>query len=162
MHDFFSYKVDETYEYKGIILVSGGRIPLTISYPLPYSYLHKSPASWFMATPNAPIGVLAGLIVLARYNILSFYTVGLSPFTLSDALGPSLRYRRARVGRFLAALSYVSIASTLVDLEAVRKTHLNINRWSNEEVLAWKGSYVSGCSATAVAVCTLHMIMLQF
>jgi hypothetical protein len=83
-----------------------------------------------MTSSSGTIGVLAGLLfsALRRYNVLGFYKVGLSPFTLSDALGPSLRYRRARVGRFLAALSYVSIASTLVDLEAVRKTHLNINR----------------------------------
>lgn len=108
-----------------------------------------------MVNTQGSRGIMLGLVLafLTRFDILSIYKAAASPFTLADALGPGLRYRRARVGRFLAALSYISIASFLVDLEAVRKTHLNINRWKNEELLAWKSSYVAGCSATAVAVC---------
>jgi hypothetical protein len=107
-----------------------------------------------MIEPLEPAGVIVALTVafLNRYNILSYYKASVSPFTLEYVLGPSLRYRRARVGRFLAGLSYSWIASSIVDLEAVRKTHLNINRWKDGELLAWKGSYVDGCSATAVAV----------
>ena len=117
-----------------------------------------------MASSLESIGVFTGLLfsALNRFNVVSFYKAGLSPFTLKGALGPNFRYRRARVGRILAALSYFFVASPLLDLEAVRKTHLNINRWSDEEVLAWKGSYVSGCAATAVAVCILHMAVMRF
>ena len=141
------------------MLVSGGLVPLTISYSfLSHSYSRQSPSSLFMASSLEPIGVLTGLLfsALSRFNVVSFYRAGFSPFTLKGALGPDFRYRRARVGRILAAQSYFFVVSPLLDLEAVRKTHLNINRWSDEEVIAWKGSYVSGCAATAVAVRTLR------
>jgi hypothetical protein len=39
----------------------------------------------------------------------------------------------------------------LLDMEEVRKTHWNINRWKDEEVLVWKRAYVTRCSAIAVA-----------
>lgn len=73
-------------------------------------------------------------------------------YVLKDAVDPSFEYRKARVGRVLAVTSYFWVLTLLVDLEAVRKTHLNINRWRDEELLTWKNSYVSGCNAIAVAV----------
>lgn len=63
-------------------------------------------------------------------------------------LGPGFSYRSGRYGRIGTALHYLG----LVDTDAVRKCHLNINRWKDDDVLAWKTSYVSSCSAIAVAV----------
>jgi hypothetical protein len=80
---------------------------------------------------------------------------------LRKVFRPNFRYRRARVGRFLAVISYFPLASTIVDLEAVRKTHLNINRWKDKELLEWKNSYVTGCSAIAVAVRFLSLSQLS-
>lgn len=56
-------------------------------------------------------------------------------------------YAAVRFGTFGDALSGFG----LLDTEEVRKTHWNINRWSDVEVLAWKTSYVTSCSAIAVA-----------
>lgn len=38
-----------------------------------------------------------------------------------------------------------------LDTEEVRKTHWNINRWKDEDVLAWENSYVSSRAAISVA-----------
>jgi hypothetical protein len=56
-------------------------------------------------------------------------------------------YATVRFGTFGDILSGLG----LLDTEEVRKTHWNINRWKDEEVLAWKNSYVSSCAAIAVA-----------
>jgi hypothetical protein len=56
-------------------------------------------------------------------------------------------YAAVRFGTLGDVLSSVG----LLDTEEVRKTHWNINRWKDQEVLAWKSSYVTSCSAIAVA-----------
>lgn len=55
-------------------------------------------------------------------------------------------YRRARFGR---AGRPGRMFAAFVDVE---KVHWDINYWTDKEVLAWRDSYVSGCSAIAVAV----------
>lgn len=57
-------------------------------------------------------------------------------------------YRRARFGR-LGDLLYIT---SLVDTDAVRDVHFNINFWTDEEAMAWKNSFVSSCNATSIAV----------
>lgn len=69
-------------------------------------------------------------------------------------------YRRARFGH-AGDLLYIT---GLVDTDAVRDTHFNINFWTDEETLAWKTSYVTSCNATAVAgaiFATLGLTALQ-
>jgi hypothetical protein len=65
-------------------------------------------------------------------------------FDVSSAPGSYAAVRFGTVGDVLSGLGFL-------DTEEVRKTHWNINRWKDEEVLAWKSSYVSSCSAIAVA-----------
>jgi hypothetical protein len=74
--------------------------------------------------------------------------VSLTYKVLEFLLTPGFSYRSARYGRIGTALHYLG----LHDTDAVRKCHLEINRWKDEDVLAWKTSYVSSCSAIAVAV----------
>jgi hypothetical protein len=74
--------------------------------------------------------------------------VSLTYQALEFLLTPGFSYRSARYGRVGNALHYLG----LHDTDAVRKCHLEINRWKDEDVLAWKTSYVSSCSAIAVAV----------
>ena len=39
----------------------------------------------------------------------------------------------------------------VIDTDSIRETHFNINFWTDEEVLAWKASYLQGCNAISVA-----------
>ena len=69
-------------------------------------------------------------------------------------------YRRARFGH-AGGLLYVT---GLVDTDALRDAHFNINFWTDEEAMAWKRSYVTSCNATAVAgaiFATLGLTALQ-
>jgi hypothetical protein len=91
------------------------------------------------------LGAAASVIAVVQL------TIAVAKFLLT----PGFSYRSARYGRIGTALHYLGF----VDTDAVRKCHLNINRWKDDDVLAWKTSYVSSCSAIAVAVrfyCVLH------
>lgn len=46
------------------------------------------------------------------------------------------------------------VLALLVDTRAVRQLHWNINTWTDEEVMSWKQSFISTCSAIQVAVRT--------
>jgi hypothetical protein len=66
-------------------------------------------------------------------------------------------YRRARFGH-LGDLLYIS---GLVDTDAVRDVHFNINFWTDEEAMAWKNSFVSSCNATSIAGAIFATLGLQ-
>ncbi|KAH7391226.1 hypothetical protein BKA64DRAFT_756273 [Cadophora sp. MPI-SDFR-AT-0126] len=56
-------------------------------------------------------------------------------------------YKRARYGAWYCSLPGRMFAGRL----DVKKVHREINCWTDEEVLAWRDSYASSCSAIAVA-----------
>ncbi len=66
-------------------------------------------------------------------------------------------YRHARFGH-LGDLLYVS---GLVDTDAVRDVHFNINFWTDEEAMAWKNSFVTSCNATSIAGAIFATLGLQ-
>lgn len=63
-------------------------------------------------------------------------------------LGLDHPYENQRWGSWGRVLSLLR----LVDTRAVRQLHWNINTWTDEEVLSWKQSFMSTCSAIQVAV----------
>ena len=66
-------------------------------------------------------------------------------------------YRHARFGH-LGDLLYIT---GLVDTDAVRDVHFNINFWTDEEAMAWKSSFVSSCNATSIAGAIFATLGLQ-
>ena len=66
-------------------------------------------------------------------------------------------YRRARFGH-VGDLLYIT---GLVDTDAVRDVHFNINFWTDEEAMAWKNSFVSSCNATSIAGAIFATLGLQ-
>jgi hypothetical protein len=58
------------------------------------------------------------------------------------------KYREQRFGWLVRVLSWTIV----FDPDAVQELQKNINSWTNDEVLAWKASYIDSCNAIAVAV----------
>ena len=112
----------------------------------------KSPSSAFTNVPKrhsvprrGPLPDPNPGIRSAFYHILSTWKVRFGQiFNVSSAEGSYAAVRFGSLGDILSGLG-------LLDTEEVRKTHWNINRWKDDEVLAWKNSYVSSCAAIAVA-----------
>ena len=65
---------------------------------------------------------------------------------------PANEYRRARYGVTGIVIHWLFI----LDMDEVQRYHWDINRWKDEEVIAWKTGYLSTCSAIAVAVRQLY------
>ncbi|KAI1617153.1 hypothetical protein EDD36DRAFT_462013 [Exophiala viscosa] len=61
--------------------------------------------------------------------------------------GGAYSYQRQRWGPWGHFLGL----TRLVDTKAVQELHWNINTWTDEEVMAWKQSFISTCSAIQVA-----------
>lgn len=57
-------------------------------------------------------------------------------------------YERQRWGSWERLLGLTRI----IDTKAVGQLHWNINTWTDDEVMAWKQSYISTCTAVQVAV----------
>jgi hypothetical protein len=60
-------------------------------------------------------------------------------------VGPYHRNRFGWIGRAFASVG-------LLDLKGIQKIHWDINYWTNEEVMAWRKSYISNCSSVTIAV----------
>ena len=58
------------------------------------------------------------------------------------------KYREQRFGGLVRALSWTIV----FDPDAVQELQKNIDTWTDDEVLAWKASYIDSCNAIAVAV----------
>lgn len=84
------------------------------------------------------IGLVAGLVPLA----VNVYLV---------AFGAGSDYRTRRFGRWTGF--FVHLCPGIVDTDALKEAHLDINTWTDDEVLAWKASHLTSCNAIAVAVC---------
>jgi hypothetical protein len=112
----------------------------------------KSPSSAFTNVPkrhsvprHGPAPDPNPSIRSAFYHILSTWKVRFGQLVnVSSAEGSYAAVRFGSLGDVLSGLGFL-------DTEEVRKTHWNINRWKDDEVLAWKNSYVSSCAAIAVA-----------
>ena len=87
------------------------------------------------------------------FDTATRFVASLSEFSASFGAG----YRRARFGH-LGDLLYIT---GLVDTDAVRDVHFNINFWTDEEALAWKNSFVSSCNATSIAGAIFATLGLQ-
>lgn len=59
--------------------------------------------------------------------------------------------REQRFGWFVRLLSWLSWFIAF-DTDAVQELQKNINTWTDDEILAWKTSYIDSCNAIAVAV----------
>lgn len=57
------------------------------------------------------------------------------------------KYREARFNPLVGSLSW-----TIFDKDAVQELQKHINTWTDDDVLAWKASYIDSCNAIAVAV----------
>ena len=93
------------------------------------------------------LGFSVGLDAIAVY-IAAFqlgYIISRGFITQSHA-GRS--YRHARFGVFGEFMYFLN----LVDTDALQELHWNINVWTDEEILAWKASYLASCNAISVAV----------
>ena len=60
-------------------------------------------------------------------------------------------YREARFGAWGWWLYFFH----LVDTDGAQENHWRINTWTDDEVIAWKNSYLANCNAITVAVCVL-------
>jgi hypothetical protein len=59
-------------------------------------------------------------------------------------------YRQARFG----PIGHILALLRLIDTRAIRDLHWKINTWTDDEVIVWKSSYISSCTAIQVAVRT--------
>ena len=59
-----------------------------------------------------------------------------------------VRYRERRWGNW----GHLLACFGLVDTAEIRQLHWNINVWTDQEVRAWKESYMAACSAIQVSV----------
>ncbi|KAJ9619127.1 hypothetical protein H2204_012774 [Knufia peltigerae] len=83
-----------------------------------------------------PISILATAIALmSKLNTLVDIVVGRNPEYEEQRWGSW--------GRFFGI-------TRLVDTDAVRQLHWNINTWTDDEVMAWKQSYISNCLKGAI------------
>lgn len=92
---------------------------------------------------------ITGMIMMMSFEGSS---LGAGPFSVLSALkyitGLNFQYRDARWGLF----GHVASLCGLINTGEIRKLHWNINTWKDEEVLAWKESYMSACTAIQVSV----------
>ena len=70
------------------------------------------------------------------------------PATVRYFFSDDVRYRQRRWG----AWGHLLPCFGLVDTTEIRQLHWNINVWTDQEVMAWKESYMSACSAIQVSV----------
>ncbi|MCJ1280910.1 hypothetical protein MMC26_000227 [Xylographa opegraphella] len=93
---------------------------------------------------------MSGVEVLAVFSIVS-QIIGHAYPAIEEwqrlVFNPANDYHRARYGVTGIMIHWLSI----LDMDEVQRYHWDINRWKDEEVLAWKTGYLSTCSAIAVA-----------
>ncbi|MCJ1288473.1 hypothetical protein MMC34_000001 [Xylographa carneopallida] len=93
---------------------------------------------------------MSGAEVLVALSIVS-KVIGIAYPAIEEwrklVLNPANEYRRARYGVAGILIHWLYI----LDMDEVQRYHWDINRWKDEEVLAWKTGYLSTCSAIAVA-----------
>lgn len=80
-------------------------------------------------------------------TILGLFGVTHAPFRYLYDLGGS--YRISRFGALKGSLLYFS---GLVDIDSLEATHLAMNFWTDEELIAWKNSFIASLNAISVAV----------
>ena len=61
----------------------------------------------------------------------------------------SFSYREARFGAFWGNFVYLT---GIVDTDALQTLHWNINSWNEDEMIAWKNSFISSLNSVSVAV----------
>ncbi len=71
------------------------------------------------------------------------------PLIISLVATSGFQYRTRRFGLIWGAFLFLS---SIVDTDSLQRAHLNINLWTDAEILTWKESHLAACNAVAVAV----------
>ena len=89
-----------------------------------------------------------GMIMIFGGSSLGAGAFSVMLSALKYITGLNFQYCDARWGFF----GHVASLCRMINTGEIRKLHWNINTWKDEEVLAWKKSYMSACTAIQVSV----------